>query len=223
MLLLLAEDDLKIAKLIKHLLEKDGYQVDHAKDGCEALEYAKLNHYDLIILDWMMPGKTGIEVCTLLRRAEYHGGIILLTAKDTLSDKVQGLDSGADDYLVKPFEYQELYARIKSLLRRSSGIVARDILEVGNIAVNKTEKNVLIDGVNLNLSRKEYQLFEFLFENRGAVLTRELMIDKIWGLDGEVTDNNLDSFIKLLRKKIEKCSKDRLIQNVRGIGYKMEV
>ncbi|MBN2879476.1 MAG: response regulator transcription factor [Clostridia bacterium] len=221
MIVLLAEDDQKIAKLIIGLLVKDGYQVDHANDGEEALLYCENNVYDVIILDWMMPVLDGLETCVKLREKGYSGAILMLTAKDTLNDKVMGLESGADDYLIKPFEYRELLARLKVLARRSTLTLKNDIVIRDNISLNRATNTVYIDNIDANLSRREYQIFSMLFENAGQVIPRDVLIDRVWGMDGEVTSNNLDAHIRLLRKKIEKNGK-KLIVNVRGIGYKME-
>lgn len=223
MLLLLAEDDQTLADLVVHLLNKDGFLVDHARDGEEALMYLRLNNYETLILDWMMPKVPGSEVCRRARQEGYMGGILMLTAKDTLEDKVAGLSFGADDYLVKPFEYAELLARVKALVRRSSRTLQPDLVHTGRFSLDRSRKTAYRDGKQLDLSRREYQLFELLFENAGAVMPRETLIDRVWGLDGEVSNNNLDAFIRLLRKKIEVKGRPRAIVNVRGVGYKLEV
>ncbi|GAB6108326.1 response regulator transcription factor [Fusibacter bizertensis] len=223
MLILLAEDDPKISELLIHLFKKDGYQIDHAKDGVEALLYTESNYYDIVLLDWMMPEKSGLEVCETLRNRHYHGGILMLTAKDTLDDKIIGLESGADDYLIKPFEYKELLARVKALSRRSTQKLNDDLLVIGAYTLDRVHKTVLYKNTDLALSNREFQLLSLLLENNRQVVPRDVIIDRVWGLDQEVTQNNLDAFIKLLRKKIEKSTKDNVILNVRGIGYKVEV
>lgn len=223
MLILLAEDDPKIAELLIHLFKKDGYQIDHAKDGVEALLYTENNHYDIILLDWMMPGKSGLEVCETLRNRHYNGGILMLTAKDTLDDKIIGLENGADDYLIKPFEYKELLARVKALSRRSNQKLNEDLLAIGDYTLDRVHKIVLYRNTDLSLSSREFQLLSLLLENNRQVVPRDVIIDRVWGLDQEITQNNLDAFIKLLRKKIEKSTKDNIILNIRGIGYKVEV
>jgi len=169
----------------------------------------------------MMPVLDGIETCAKLRGRGYSGAILMLTAKDTLNDKVMGLESGADDYLIKPFEYRELLARLKVLARRSTLTLKNDIVTRDNISLNRATSTVYIDNIDANLSKREYQIFSMLFENAGQVIPRDVLIDRVWGIDGEVTSNNLDAHIRLLRKKIEKNGK-KLIVNVRGIGYKME-
>ena len=223
MLILLAEDDPKIAELLIHLFKKDGYQIDHAKDGVEALLYTENNHYDIILLDWMMPEKSGLEVCEILRNRHYNGGILMLTARDTLDDKIIGLENGADDYLIKPFEYKELLARVKALSRRSTQKLNDDLLTIGDYTLDRVHKIVLYRNTDLSLSSREFQLLSLLLENNRQVVPRDVIIDRVWGLDQEITQNNLDAFIKLLRKKIEKSTKDNIILNIRGIGYKVEV
>lgn len=223
MLILLAEDDPKIAKLLIHLFKKDGYQVDHAKDGIEALLYTETNTYDIVLLDWMMPEKSGLEVCEALRNRHFNGGILMLTAKDTLDDKIMGLEYGADDYLIKPFEYKELLARVKALSRRSTKKLTEDKITLGNFIVDRAHKAIYFNDIDIGLSNREYQLLSLLMENNRKIVPREVIIDRVWGLDQEITQNNLDAFIKLLRKKIEQVAKDKVILNVRGIGYKVEV
>jgi DNA-binding response OmpR family regulator len=222
MLILLAEDEPKIARLIIDLLKKDGYQVDHAKDGEEVMFYCDNNSYEVIILDWMMPVLDGLNTCIKLRENGYNGAILMLTAKDSLNDKVMGLESGADDYLIKPFEYRELLARLKALSRRSNNKLIVDIHTIAEFSVNRTTKTVYKNGKVINLSKREYQLFNILFDNAGQVIPRQVLMDRVWGIDGEITDNNVDAHIRLLRKKIE--SRDsRIIRNIRGIGYKLEL
>ncbi len=223
MLILLAEDDPKIAKLLIHMFGKDGYQVDHAKDGAEALLYASMNHYDVVILDWMMPNKSGIEVLHELRVAGQNCGVLMLTAKDTLDDKIQGLENGADDYLSKPFEYRELLARVKALSRRSAKKLLEDAVVIGPFTLDRQHKRVLYLSEDMGLSNREYQVFSLLLENNHRIVPREVMLDRVWGIDQEVSLNNLEAFIRLLRKKIEKSAGTQVILNVRGIGYKVEV
>lgn len=222
-MLLLAEDDIKIANLVLHLLRKDGYEVDHAKDGEEALMYASMNDYEMIVLDWMMPVLDGIETCKKMRENGYEGGILMLTAKDTLDDKIMGLDSGADDYIVKPFEYRELLARLKALSRRSQKKLNQDIYEKGDFKIDRVIQSAYYKDQVLSLSKKEYQLFALLLENAPNALPRNLIIDRLWGIEGEITDNNLDAFIRLLRKKLSQYISMKVIVNIRGVGYKMEV
>jgi len=223
MLILLAEDDLRLAKHLKYLLGKEGYQVDHAVDGQEALYYLEANDYSLAILDWMMPVMSGIEVCSAIRSKGYQGGILMLTAKDSLDDKIEGLETGADDYLVKPFEFKELLARVKALGRRSSKELKADVLNVGPFSLNRSTLTVSKNGEDLGLSNKEFQIFRMLLENNGQIIPKAQIIDRIWGLDVEIGSNNVESFIRLLRKKVDTDKHDSTIINIRGIGYKVDV
>jgi len=219
--ILLAEDDAKLGKLIKYKLEKENFRVDWVQSGNDAFDYAKRFSYDILVLDWLMPGDTGINVCENLRRAGYQASILILTAKATVDDRVLGLEMGADDYLVKPFEFKELLARIRALARRKV-FRYEDFTKVGDIVLSYATRTVTRKGQEIQLTRREFQLLDLFAQNYGNVLTREVIIDHIWELESEVTSNNLDSFIRLLRKKIEAPGTSALICNVRGIGFKME-
>lgn len=223
MRILLAEDDMKLGNLLKHLLEKAEVQADWVTRGDVALEYALHSAYDVIVLDWMMPGYDGIYVCERLRKTGYQGAILMLTAKDAVEDRVLGLDTGADDYLVKPFEFIELLARVRALARRSSAKIKEDILHLGNLVLNRTTRIVRVRDDEIQLSSREYQLLDLLAQNKGQVVPRDVIIDRIWGLDADVSSNNLDAHVRLLRRKIDSESDDVVIQNVRGIGFKLEV
>ncbi len=219
--ILLAEDDRKLGKLIVHMLKKNSYMVDWVFDGKSAKQYARLTDYDLLILDWMMPGKSGAEVCRELRQEGYSGSVLMLTAKDTIEDKVSGLDAGADDYLVKPFVFDELFARIRALERRSRKPILPDILTLGTLSIDSRHHLVYMNGNGVQLTPKEYRLLELLSINHGQVLTREQIIERVWGWDADVGDNNLDALIRLLRKKLGGKNDSVLIENVRGVGYKL--
>ena len=222
MIILLAEDDPKISRLLIELLGKDGYQVDHAHDGEEVMAYVEANTYDLIIMDWMMPKMDGLETIKRLRMQGYGGGILMLTAKDSLQNKVEGFQTGADDYLVKPFAYEELHMRIIALIRRSKEGILKDELKVGPLTISRGHNSVTYQGTAIDLSKRSYQLLLVLAENAGQIIPRDRLIDLVWGIDSEITPNNLDAHIRLLRKKIETKTYQPIV-NVRGIGYKMEV
>ena len=192
--------------------------MDWVKDGQSAYDYAMLNGYDLIILDWMMPILSGIETCEILRKKGYKGGILLLTAKDSLEDVVKGLDSGADDYLIKPFKFEELAARIRALSRRAEKTF-EEILSVDDLHLNINTHIVKRNRQVIELSKKEYELLELLLRNKHQVLTREIIIDRIWGFDVDITENALDALVKLVRKKVDQPGKPSIIKNVRGVGY----
>jgi len=216
--ILLAEDDERLGKLIHHMLKKELHLVDWVKNGKEAYDYARLSEYDVLLLDWMMPDKSGIDICKELRTNGYKGGILFITARDAIEDMVLGLDSGADDYIIKPFEFEELLARIRAVSRRKEKVI-EDIIEVGELSLNLTNHLATKNRKPIDLSKKEYHLLELLLRNKNQVIPREILFEKIWGFDTYVSENALDSMIKLLRKKIDSHDAPSLIQTVRGIGY----
>lgn len=218
--ILLAEDDERLGKLMTHMLKKEFHQVDWVKDGKDAYMYALLTQYDVIILDWMMPGENGLSVCRRLREKGVQNGILFVTAKDANQDIVTGLDAGADDYIVKPFEFNELLARIRAICRRKEKPL-EEIITIKDFTLNLNTHEVKRNGQIMDLSKKEYQLLEILLRNRSQIMTRALLFEKLWGYDTEVSDNALDALVKLVRKRIDIPGEPSLIQNVRGIGYKM--
>ncbi|MHC0039636.1 response regulator transcription factor [Pseudoneobacillus sp. C159] len=218
--ILFAEDDENLGKLIFHLLRKEFHRVDWVRDGQSAYDYAMLTVYDVIILDWMMPRLSGIETCEKLRKKGYKGGIIFLTAKDSLEDVVIGLDTGADDYIIKPFKFEELAARLRALSRRKEKPF-EEILSFDNIQLDLNTHVVKRDSEVIELSKKEYELLELLLRNKHQILTREVLIERIWGFDVDVTENALDALVKLVRRKIDLPGRPSIIKNFRGVGYKM--
>ena len=221
--ILLAEDDLRLGNLIVYMLEKkSGYKVDWVTTGEDVDAYTLASHYDLIILDWMMPVVTGIDVCRCLRKRNYTGAILMLTAKDGLLDRVKGLDSGADDYLVKPFEFDELFARLRALSRRNNVTLQEEVIQVKDLVINRSSHTLQHRGENVQLTPREFQLLDILVQNKGQVLTREIILGRIWGNEAEVTNNTVDAYVKLLRKKIDMPNEKTLIQSIRGVGYKFE-
>lgn len=223
MRVLLAEDDAKLGKLIKHMLEKSGVTVDWVLNGDMALEYALYDPYDVIILDWMMPGQTGIAVCDQLRKRGYQGAVLMLTAKDALDDRVLGLDTGADDYFIKPFEFAELLARLRALARRSSASLTENIQTIGDLVFDSLTHCVRRGDTEVQLTSREFQLLDLFVRNRNRVVPREVILERIWGLEAEVSSNNLDAYVRLLRRKLSLFEDVAVIQTVRGIGYKLEV
>lgn len=219
--ILLAEDDPKLGRLLVHMLKQQFHQVDWVEDGQSAYDYGMTNMYEIIVLDWMMPHMTGAEVCKKLREDGCTSSILMLTARDSVEDRVTGLDAGADDYIVKPFEFEELFARIRALSRRVSRPLAEDIVTIGALSLNRSTHTLLKDGYNVGLTHKEYQFMEQLMLNKGRILTREQLIDKIWGIDSDVSSNNLDALVKLVRKKINDNGDVRVIKSVRNIGYQL--
>ena len=218
--ILFAEDDESLGKLIFHLLQKEFHRVDWVKDGQSAYDYAMLTEYDVIILDWMMPKLNGIETCEKLRKKDYKGGIIFLTAKDSLEDVVIGLDCGADDYIIKPFKFEELAARLRALSRRTEKPF-EEILSFDDLQLDLNTHVVKRNGQVIELSKKEYELLELLLRNKHQILTREVLLERIWGFDVDITENALDALVKLVRKKVDLPGKPSIIKNVRGVGYKL--
>lgn len=218
--ILFAEDDESLGKLVHHLLQKEFSRVDWVKDGKTACDYARFTDYDVIILDWMMPVLSGLAACSKLRADGFKGGILFLTAKDSCEDVVEGLDSGADDYLIKPFKSEELSARLRALSRRIEKPY-EEILSHRDLHLNLSTRNVERNGEIISLSKKEFDLLELLLRNRNQVLTREVLLERIWGFEVEVTDNALDALVKLVRKKVDVPGKPSIIKNVRGVGYRL--
>ena len=219
---LLAEDDAKLGKLISYMLMQNRVQVEWIQNGGDIFEYAMYSEYDILILDWMMPNVTGIEACRQLRENGYERAILMLTAKDSVEDRVAGLDAGADDYLVKPFEFDELMARVRALSRRSTQKIQQEIVEVGSFTLNRTTKVLKKKNQVIQLSPREFQLFDLLSQNLGVVVPREIILDRIWGSERDITSNNIDSYMKILRKKLNDVDGSITIKTVRGIGYRLE-
>jgi DNA-binding response OmpR family regulator len=221
MKLLLVEDNKKLADNIKQGLVDEGYAVDIVEDGLIAERRILMNHseYDLVILDRLLPGKDGVSVCKIWRKQDVVIPILMLTALDTVDDKVAGLDAGADDYLAKPFAFTELLARIHALLRRPK-IVAPIVLSSHGIAINTTSRVVTYKGKELPLTLKEFMVLEYLMRNQDKVITRDTLYSHAWDFADSSFSNTVDVHIKNLRKKIKDNGK--IIQTVRGVGYKME-
>lgn len=222
MKVLLAEDDAKLGKLIKYMLGKNDISVEWVTRGDEIYEYATYDDYDVLILDWMMPGESGVDACRRLRESGYEKAILMLTARDAVEDRVTGLDAGADDYLVKPFEVAELLARLRALGRRSSQKIQQDVVQVGEFTLNRTAKVLKKQDQVIQLSPREFQIFDLLAQNLGIVVPREIILDRIWGLESEVSSNNIDSYVKLIRKKLDLGDGKTMIHTIRGVGYKLE-
>ena len=222
MRVLLAEDDFRLGNLVKNRLLKNNIEVDWVLNGEAAYDYAIHGSYDVIVLDWLMPVETGLEVCRCLRRDGYSGAILMLTAKESLDDRVLGLDTGADDYVVKPFEFEELLARLRALSRRSLTSVQKETISLGKFVINCATRQVLHETREIQLSGREFQLLELLVRNQNTVVPREVILDRVWGLETEVSSNTLDAYVHLLRKKLSLPVDGVMIVNVRGIGYRLE-
>lgn len=222
MRILLAEDDSRLGKLIEYMLTQNKFNVEWITNGGDIFEYAMYSEYDILILDWMMPNVSGLEACRQLREAGYERAIIMLTAKDTVEDRVMGLDAGADDYLVKPFEFDELLARLRALGRRSTQKIQQEVIEIGDFTLNRTTKVLMRKDQVIQLSPREFQIFDLLAQNLGVVVPRDIILDRIWGLERDITSNNIDSYMKILRKKLMDVDGNIAIKTVRGIGYRLE-
>ena len=219
MRILVVEDEKKIADFIKRGLKEEGFAVDTAQDGENGLFLAKTNNYDLILLDLMLPKLDGIEVCKKLREEKISLPIIMLTAKDAVKDKVTGLDAGADDYLTKPFAFEELLARIRVILRKKSEQQQAAKLQVGDLSLDLTTHKVTRAGKEIELTTKEFALLEYLMRNEGKVVTRTMISEHVWDIDFDTFTNVIDVYINYLRNKIDSDNKKKLIQTVRGRGY----
>jgi len=218
--ILFAEDDERLGNLIYHLLKKEFNLVDWVKNGKDAYDYTLFTEYDAIVLDWMMPKQDGIETCKKLRNRGYKGGILFLTAKDSVEDVVAGLDSGADDYLVKPFKFEELAARLRALSRRTEKPFEK-LISCNGLELNLNTHEVKRNGEVIELSKKEYELLKLLLRNKHQVMTREILLERIWGFEVDISQNALDALVKLVRKKIDCKEEASFIQNIRGVGYKL--
>ncbi len=221
MRILLVEDEKNVAAFIKKGLEEETYAVDVAEEGPEGLLMATETDFDLIILDVMLPGMNGIELCKTLRTKGIIKPILMLTAVDSVERKVEGLESGADDYLVKPFAFSELIARIKALLRRTPSIVSE--LSLNDLRIDLFSRRVFRGGREVVLTQKEFSLLEYLLRNKGRVLSRTQIIENVWGYDFSPGTNIVDVHIKSLREKVDSDFERKLIHTVRGTGYIMKV
>ena len=216
---LVVEDDDAVSRFLVQALGEEGYGTQLCDDGARALQTASEQAFDLILLDVMLPGLSGLEVCSRLRAREVRTPILMITARDTTEDKVQGLDAGADDYLVKPFQVDELLARVRAMLRR--GASSPVALRVGDLKLDPATRQAQRGGKNILLSSTEYTLLEYLMRHAGSVLTRAALLEHVWQYDFEGNDNVLEVYISYLRRKIDRGHKTPLIHTVRGAGYCM--
>jgi len=220
MRVLIAEDEKKIADFIKRGLKEEGYAADTVHTGTEALALAEENPYDLLLLDVMLPGLDGVTVCARLRASGFTAPILMLTAKDRVEDKVKGLDSGANDYLTKPFAFEELLARIRALLRAKPAETA--VLKAGNIELDLPAHKARLAGKELDLSAKEFSLLEYLVRNNGKTVTRTMIAEHVWDINFDTGTNVIDVYINYLRRKLEKSPSKKVIFTVRGKGYQLK-
>ena len=223
--ILVVEDEKPQIELLKYNLEHAGFSVTFSQDGDEAISAVEFEEPDLVVLDWMLPGISGIEICRQLRaKAEFRAlPIIMVTAKGEEADRVRGLETGADDYLVKPYSPAELIARIKGLLRRSNPATVSELLEFEDITVNLSEHKVKRNGIAVKLSPTEYKLLVTMIERPGRVFTRENLLDRVWGREIYVENRSVDVAIRRLRSALNKHSEKNLIRTVRGAGYALDI
>lgn len=223
MRVLVIEDEKKIADFIKRGLKEEGYAVDVAYDGEEGLFLASTNEYDLILLDLMLPKIDGLTLCKNLRKTDNRAPVIMITAKDTVTDKVAGLDSGADDYITKPFAFEELLARVRAILRKKD-TKATNLLKAADLTLDLVTHKVTRRGIEMTLTAKEYSLLEYLMRNKGKVVSRTMISEHCWDADFDTFTNVIDVYINYLRNKIDAPEhKKKLIHTVRGRGYTLKV
>ena len=218
MKILLAEDEVDLNNVVTRYLKKNGYSVDSVLDGEEALDYLEYGEYDLVILDIMMPKVDGFEVIKKLRDKGNHTSVLMLTARDSADDKVKGLDLGADDYIVKPFDFNELMARIRAVVRRKYGNSSNKLV-IGDLILDISEKSVTRAGKQIELTGKEYEVLEYLMQSKNRILSRDQIKEHVWDFDYEGDSNIIDVLIKNIRKKIDVEDGKQIIYTKRGLGY----
>ncbi len=218
MRILVVEDEEKVAAFIRRGLEQSSYTVDVAPTGEEALDFLSTTEYDAVVLDLMLPGIGGLDVVRELRRRKMEVPVVALTARGELEDRIQGLDAGCDDYLAKPFAFQELLARVRALLRRSTA-VRLPVLQYRDLVLDPASRTVTRGTRRIELTNKEYALLEYLMRYPEQVLTRSVLLENVWGYDFETQSNVLEVYMNFLRKKIDAKSDKRLLHTVRGVGY----
>ncbi len=221
MRILIVEDETRLAETLRQLMEEQRYQADMVGDGADGVDYGLTGQYDLIILDVMLPKVDGFEVARRLRSAHISTPILMLTARDDISDKIGGLDCGADDYMTKPFDSGELMARVRALTRRQ-GEVLGDVLKVGDLSLECSSRLLRVGERSVRLGFKEFEVMRLLMVNSRAVVSKETLIAKIWGLDSEAEDNNVEVYISFLRKKLAYLGSRIAISTVRKVGYYLE-
>ena len=221
MRLLVVEDDVKLARALERGLQREGYAVDLAETGDDALSQATENDYDAVVLDVMLPGRDGFTVCKEMRSSERWAPVLMLTARDQVGDRIRGLDAGADDYLVKPFDFGELLARLRALIRR--GPTERPaILEVGDLQIDPAARIVTRAGRDIELTVREFALLHFLAQRAGSVVSREELLDHVWESADDGSTNVVDVYIGYLRNKLDRPFRKKMIRTVRGIGFMLE-
>lgn len=223
MKILIIEDDAELAQAIKFRLEKEDFTVDVCHDGEEGLYYMQENSHDLVILDRMLPGLDGTKVLREARKARIFTPVIFLTALGELNDKITGLECGADDYMVKPFAFEELLARIRCILRRPGKWDDSALLRLGDISFDPETSRLMKDAKECTLSRRESALLEVFLRNPGQILPRPMLLSRVWGMDSDVEEGNLDNYIHFLRRRLRAVDSTLHLKTIRGVGYQLEV
>ena len=222
MRLLLVEDEKQLSEALKQILIKNKYTVDAVYNGDDGLDYALTGVYDVIILDVMLPKLNGLEVLKMIRKRKITTPIILLTAKGTVEDRILGLDSGADDYLPKPFAPEELLARLRALTRRNTNLINKNILEFADIKLNLSTYEMEANDNNITLTQKEFDIFKYFMQRPKLVVSKDDLITKLWGFDADIDYNNIEVYISFLRKKLSYVESDVKITTIRRVGYRLE-
>ena len=220
MRILVVEDEVKVAAFVRQALEEEGHAVDTAHDGETGLGLARAADYDLCILDWLLPGRSGLEICQALRSESRRLPILMLTARDAVEDRIAGLDTGADDYLTKPFALGELLARVRALRRRGGAAVPAQ-LKVADLTLDPATRRVRRGDQELWLSAREFSLLDYLMRHAGRTVTRTMLLEQVWDFHFDVGTNVVDVYINYLRNKIDRGHDVKLIQTVRGVGYRL--
>ena len=220
MQILIVEDDVRLASAVSKILEENNYQVDVVYDGQSGFDYAVTGIYDVVILDVMLPKMDGFEVAKQLRRANVDTPVLMLTARAQIPDKIEGLDSGADDYMTKPFSPAELLAHLRALTRRKGQVIFEQ-LEFGDLTLNLESHDLSRDRKSINLSFKEFSILQVLMANRNQIVSKETLISKVWGIESSAVDNNVEAYISFIRKKLRHLGTSVQIETVRGVGYRL--
>ncbi len=220
--ILVIEDERRLANLVRRALQEEGHKVEVSNDGAEGLDMAETTGYDLLVLDLMLPHLDGVEICRRLRSTGSDVRILMLTARDTVEDRVAGLEAGADDYLVKPFSFTELIARVRALARRQIQPQVEIELTSGDLVLDLQRHEARRDGRTIELTAKEFQLLEYLMRNAGYVMTRTQILDQVWGYNLDSFSNVVDIYVHYLRNKIDRDFSEPLIRTVRGVGYSLK-
>ena len=222
MKLLLVEDEKQLSEALQQILIKNKYTVDAVYNGDEGLDYALTDVYDVIILDIMLPKRNGIEILKMIRKRKISTPVILLTAKDSVEDRILGLDSGADDYLPKPFSPDELLARLRALTRRNGDFINENILEFSDIKLNLSTYDMEVNDNSITLTQKEFEILKYFMQRPKLVVSKDDLITKLWGFDSDIEHNNIEVYISFLRKKLAYVESNVKITTIRRVGYRLE-